>query len=48
MDFLTDSLRIDEEDIARLDFSLCEEILESIRSRRVREFLQGLRRELGV
>lgn len=45
--FLTDSLRVEEEDLSRLDFSLGEEILESIRSRRVREYLQGLRKELA-
>jgi hypothetical protein len=47
MDFLTDSLRMEEEDLAKLDFSLGERIMESIRNRRVREFLQGLRKELG-
>jgi hypothetical protein len=45
--FLTDSLRLEEEDLTRLDFSLGEEILESIRSRRVREYLQGLQKELA-
>lgn len=45
--FLTDSLRMEEEDLSRLDFSLGEEILENIRSRRVGEYLQGLREELG-
>jgi len=45
--FLTDSLRMEEEDLTRLDFSLGEEILENIRSRRIREYLQGLRQELS-
>jgi hypothetical protein len=45
--FLTDSLRMEEEDLGRLDCSPCEEILESLRSPRVREYLQGLRKELS-
>ena len=44
--FLTDSLRIEEEDLGRMDLSSCEEIQESLRSRRVREYLEGLRKEL--
>lgn len=46
MSFLTDSLRIEEEDLDRIELSACEEILESLRSRRVREYLEGLRNEL--
>jgi hypothetical protein len=45
--FLTDSLRMEEEDLSRMDFSSCEEILESLHSRRVREFLEGVRKELN-
>jgi hypothetical protein len=45
--FLTDSLRMEEEDLGRVDFSSCEEILESLRSPRVREYLEGLRKELA-
>jgi hypothetical protein len=45
--FLTDSLRMEEEDLSQLDSSLGEEILESLRSRRVRKYLQGLRKELA-
>lgn len=44
--FLTDSLRIEEEDLGRIELSSCEEIQESLRSRRVREYLEGLRKEL--
>lgn len=47
LDFLTDSLRMEEEDLSQLDCSLGEEILESLRSPRVREYLQGLRKELS-
>ena len=47
LDFLTDSLRMEEEDLGRLDCSPCEEILESLRSPRLREYLQGLRQELS-
>jgi hypothetical protein len=44
--FLTDSLRIEEEDLGRIELSSCEEIQGSLRSRRVREYLDGLRKEL--
>ena len=44
--FLTDSLRIEEEDLLRIELSSCEEIQESLRSRRVRDYLEGLRKEL--
>jgi len=45
--FLTDSLRIEEEDLSRIELASCEEIQESLRSRRVREYLEGLRKELA-
>jgi len=45
--FLADSLRIEEEDLSRIELSSCEEIQESLRSRRVREYLEGLRKELA-
>lgn len=44
--FLTDSLWIEEEDLGRVELSFCEEIQRSLRSRRVREYLGGLRKEL--
>ena len=40
--YLTDSLRIEEDDLPGLSFDSAEEILESFRSRRVRAFLEGL------
>ena len=45
--FLTDSLRMQEEDLSRIELSSCEEIQESLRSRRVREYLEGLQKELA-
>lgn len=45
--FLTDSLRIEGEDLGRIDLSSCEEILENLPSRRVRDYLEGLRKELS-
>jgi len=45
--FLTGSMRIEEEDLARIEPAVFEEILESVRSRRVRAFLEGLRKELA-
>jgi hypothetical protein len=46
MGFLIDSLRIEEEDLGRIELSSCEEIQKSLRSRRTREYLEGLRKEL--
>lgn len=44
--FLTDSMRIEEEDLRRIDLSACEEIQTTLPSHRVREYLEGLRKEL--
>jgi hypothetical protein len=46
LEFLTDSLRIEAEDLGKIDLSSCVEIQASLRSRRVREYLEGLRKEL--
>ncbi len=40
--YLTDSLRIEEDDLQALSFEAMDEIQESIRSRRVRAFIEGL------
>jgi hypothetical protein len=47
MSYLTESLRIEEEDLQELSFDTMDEILESVRSRRVGAFLQGLKGEMG-
>jgi len=44
--FLIDSLRIEEENLARIELASLEEIQESLHSRRVGEYLEGLRKEL--
>ena len=41
--YLTESLRIEEDDLRLLDFEAMDEIVESIRSRRVRAYLEGLK-----
>ena len=41
--YLTESLRIEEDDLRALSFEALDEILESIRSRRVRAYLEGLK-----
>nr|WP_321349212.1 hypothetical protein [uncultured Methanoregula sp.] len=41
--YLTESLRIEEDDLRPLDFEAMDEIVESIRSRRVRAYLEGLK-----
>jgi hypothetical protein len=45
--YLTDSLRIEEDDLAGLSFDALEEILDSLGSRRVREYLKGLKGAVG-
>ena len=41
--FLTESLRIEEDDLQSITFDAMGEILASIRSRRVRAYLEGLK-----
>jgi hypothetical protein len=41
--YLTESLRIEEEDVRSLSFESLDEILEDIHSRRVRAYLLGLK-----
>ena len=41
--FLTESLRIEEDDLPSIRFDALDEILDSIRSRRVRAYLKGLK-----
>jgi|GEM_PF-160892 len=41
--YLTESLRIEEEDLLKISFDVLEEIQDSIRSMRVRSYLQGLK-----
>ena len=45
--YLLESLRIDEEDLRELEFGRCNEITEAFRSRRVKAFLQGMRKEFS-
>jgi hypothetical protein len=41
--FLVESLRIEEDDLQRISFEVMDEIVESIRSQRVRAYLEGLK-----
>lgn len=41
--YLTESLRIEEDDLRSLSFGALDEILDSIRSRRVRAYIKGLK-----
>jgi len=43
MGYLTESLRIEEDDVREMSFDRLDEILECFRSRRVRAYLQGLK-----
>lgn len=45
--FLTESMRVEEEDLAHISFDGCDEICRSLCDRRMRDYLAGLRRELG-
>ena len=47
MGYLTESLRIEEEDLRTLSFEALDEIQESLRSRRVYAYLQGLKGVIG-
>jgi hypothetical protein len=41
--YLTESLRIEEDDLRSLSFEALDEILDSIRNRRVQAYLAGLK-----
>jgi len=45
--FLTDSMRIEREDLEKMAWEGLNEVCESLRSRRTTDYLQGLLRELG-
>ena len=44
--FLIDSMRIEEDDLAEISMEVFEEVRESIRNRRTRNYLEGMRAEL--
>ncbi len=46
--FLTESMRIEEEDLYGISLDDVDELLESIRSRRVRKYMAGLRKEIAT
>jgi hypothetical protein len=41
--YLTDGLRVEQDDLFTLSFDAADEILDSIRSRRVRDYIHGLK-----
>jgi hypothetical protein len=45
LDYLLESLRIEEQDLQDLQFDRCSEITEAFRNRRVKEFLKGMQKE---
>jgi len=45
--FLTESLRIEPDDLQGLSFDAFDEIRDSMRNKRTRAYLEGMRRELG-
>jgi predicted transcriptional regulator of viral defense system len=45
---LCDSLRIDEESVAQLTGEQCDRLYENYRSRRVRAFIKGVKKDLGL
>jgi len=44
--YLTESLRIEEEDLSTLDFASADEILDGVKSKRTRIYIERMRREL--
>lgn len=46
LEFLTDSMRIEDEDISHIDFSNYGEILEGLRNTRTIRYLEGMKKEL--
>ena len=46
--FLTESMRIEEEDLAEISMDDFEEVHDAMRSKRVRKYLVGLRKEIRV
>lgn len=48
MAFITESMRIEEDDLTKLDVAALDEILSSIRSRRTVEYLTKMTRALGL
>ena len=47
MRYLTESLRMEPDDLLALSFAGCSDICDSVRSQRVVEYLEGLRKEVG-
>jgi hypothetical protein len=45
--YLTDSLRVEPDDLLQLSFAPCEAICRSIRNRRVTGYLEGLQKEVN-
>ena len=48
LDFLTESLRIEEDDLAELDFSRADEILRGVKNHRTADYIERMRRELSA
>lgn len=46
--FLTESMRIEKDDLRTISFRVFDAVRESIRDKRTREYLLGLREELGT
>lgn len=45
LEYLFESLRIEEQDLQELQFDRCGKIIEAFRNRRVKEFLKGMQEE---
>ena len=44
LSYCTESLRIEEDDLARISFAHSEEICAAVRNRRTRTYLEGLKK----
>ena len=46
--FLTESMRIERDDLEKISFESLDEVCESLRNRRIADYLRGLYRELKI
>jgi len=48
LNFLTESMRMEPDELVQISFGQFEEIYKSIRNKRVKTYLEGMRREVGA
>ena len=48
LNYLTESLRIEKDDLAQIDFRFIDQILASLKDPRTRRYLEGMNKELST